>query len=105
MEKLEGSSQSSSLAIAAAAASTSFGGPSFTTGSVSPVEDFQAVVDYCSSSQHLMSPNEMLQCEEALRSAMTVMGEIVVMLVTVGGTNPHFRKAVACLKVSSCLSF
>eukprot|EP01041_Mallomonas_annulata_P005881 gene5881-11878_t len=53
-------------------------------GSVTPVDDFQAIVSAGSS--------------EEISQAMDVLSQIVELLVTTGCTAAHFRKALACMK-------
>lgn len=71
-------------------------GPTISAGSVTPVEDFQAIVDYAVANG---AGANAAAISTAVRDSMDVLEGIITMLVTRGGTQPHFRKAVACVKV------
>jgi hypothetical protein len=80
-----------------------YAGPTISAGSVTPVDDFQAVVDY-----GIANGSDTLVIQTAAKNAMVTIEEIISMMVTRGGTQAHYRKAVACLKVRQyilCYSF
>ena len=72
-------------------------GPSLSAGSVTPADDFQAVVDYCTSVA--LTPAEQDRLRLEITRSIEVLEKIIALLITMGGTSAHFRKAVGCIKV------
>jgi hypothetical protein len=68
--------------------------PVFTTGSVNPVEEFQAVISSAISNS---------DSGKLIKEAIATMTQIIILLVTRGSTNSHYRKAVNCVRVSHLL--
>lgn len=79
--------------------------PELSVGSVSPVEDFGAVIAHYKQLMNAHDASSLAKDSAlfAVKSAMVTFGEIITLLVSVGGSNAHYRKAMACLKVNDFL--
>lgn len=67
-------------------------------GSVLPVDEFQVILDGYRS----ISPDQIVLKSKAtlvVRESLSTLERIIELLVTTGGTNAHYRKAVSCVKV------
>ena len=78
-------------------------------GSVTPAEDMLHILTVhkslstASSSAESASTDsvagQLREVERVIRESLSALRRIVELLVTTGGTNAHFRKSLACLKV------
>lgn len=69
--------------------------PPLHEGSVQPVDDFLLILE---SYRHV-DDSDKPHSRAVVRQSLATLQRIVELLVTTGGTNAHFRKAVGCLKV------
>jgi hypothetical protein len=75
--------------------------PPLNESSVQPVDDFALILE----SYRQVDGSEKPHARAVVRQSLVTLQRIVELLVTTGGTNAHFRKAVGCLKVENLPTF
>ena len=73
--------------------------PPLHEGSVQPVEEFSLILE----SYRQVDASDKAHARAVVRQSLVTLQRIIDLLVTTGGTNAHFRKAVSCLKVHRSL--
>ena len=73
--------------------------PPLHEGSVQPVDEFMAILEMYRNVDH-GSNVEQSNARAIVRESIVTLSRIIDLLISTGGTNAHYRKAISCTKVN-----
>lgn len=75
--------------------------PAISDGAITPVQDMESMLAiYKELSNSTGADDQRRRLESIIAESLSALRRIVDMLVTTGGSNAHYRKALSCLKVN-----